>query len=69
MFSQRAMFTSKSHNEDLHNLYNSSINIRIFRSRRMRWVRHVIFMGRNINIYNVSAVKYRPSGKLAHVRG
>jgi hypothetical protein len=30
----------KLHNEELHNLYSSSI-IRLIKSRRMRWARHV----------------------------
>jgi hypothetical protein len=31
----------KLHNEELHNLYSSPNIIRIFKSRRMRWVGHV----------------------------
>jgi hypothetical protein len=31
----------KLHNEELHNLYSSSSIIRIFKSRRMRWTRHI----------------------------
>jgi hypothetical protein len=31
----------KLHNEELHNLYSSSRIIRIIKSRRMRWARHV----------------------------
>jgi hypothetical protein len=34
----------KLHNEELHNLYSSSI-IRIIKSRRVRWVGHVARMG------------------------
>jgi hypothetical protein len=36
----------KLHNEELHNLYSSSSIIRMIKSRRMRWVRHVARMGR-----------------------
>jgi hypothetical protein len=31
----------KLHNEELHNLYSSPSIIRIIKSKRMRWVRHV----------------------------
>jgi hypothetical protein len=31
----------KLHNEELHNLYSSPSIIRIIKSRRMRWARHV----------------------------
>jgi hypothetical protein len=33
------------HNEELHDLYSSPILIRIMKSRRMRWARHVAKMG------------------------
>jgi hypothetical protein len=33
------------HNEELRNLYSSSSIIRIIKSRRMRWARHVARMG------------------------
>jgi len=33
----------KLHNEELHNLYSSPI-IRLTKSRRTRWVRHVVCM-------------------------
>jgi hypothetical protein len=36
----------KLHNEELHNLYSSPSIIRIIKSRRMRWARHVARMGR-----------------------
>jgi hypothetical protein len=35
----------KVHNEELHNLYCSPSIIRIIKSRRMRWVGHVVRMG------------------------
>jgi hypothetical protein len=44
----------KLHNEEVHNLYptpNMSI-IRMIRSRRMRWVRHVACMGERRNAYS-----------------
>jgi hypothetical protein len=34
------------HNEDLHNLYSSSSTIRMIKSRRIRWSRHVARMAR-----------------------
>jgi hypothetical protein len=34
----------KLHNEELHNLYSLSSIIRLIKSRRMRWARHVIRM-------------------------
>jgi hypothetical protein len=37
----------KLHNEELHNLYSSSSIIRMMKSRRMRWARHVAGMRRS----------------------
>jgi hypothetical protein len=34
----------KLHNEELHNLYSSPNIIRMIKSRRMRWARHVALM-------------------------
>jgi hypothetical protein len=36
----------KLHKEELHNLYSSPSIIRIIKSRRLRWARHVAQMGR-----------------------
>jgi hypothetical protein len=36
----------KMHNEELHNVYCSPSIIRMIKSRRMRWARHVAQMGR-----------------------
>jgi hypothetical protein len=36
----------KLHNEELHNLYSSPIEIRIIKSMRMRWAGHVARMGK-----------------------
>jgi hypothetical protein len=35
----------KLHNEKLHDLYCSPLIIRVIKSRRMRWARHVARMG------------------------
>jgi hypothetical protein len=35
----------KVHNEELHNLYASLNNIRVMKSRRMRWKGHTVHMG------------------------
>jgi hypothetical protein len=37
----------KLHNEECHNLY-SSPNIRVNKSRRIRWTGHVVHMGRQM---------------------
>jgi hypothetical protein len=39
----------KLHNEELHNLYSSPSVIRMIKSRRMRWTRHVARMGAKRN--------------------
>jgi hypothetical protein len=41
----------KLHNEKLYNLYASQSIIRIIKSRRMRWARHVAQMGNKRNTY------------------
>jgi hypothetical protein len=43
----------KLHNEEIHNFYSSLNIIRVIKSRRMRWARHVAHMGktRNTNIF------------------
>jgi hypothetical protein len=38
----------KLHNEELHNLYSSPSIIRVIKSRRMRWARHVARMWEDI---------------------
>jgi hypothetical protein len=40
----------KLRNEELHNLYSSSIRIRIMKSRRLRWTGHVARMGEKRNV-------------------
>jgi hypothetical protein len=51
----------KLHNEELHNLYSSPSIIRIIKSRRMRWARHVARMGEKRNVYRL--VVGKPQGK------
>jgi hypothetical protein len=51
----------KLHNEELRDLYSSPSIIRIIKSRRMRWARHVARMGENVNVYRLLAGK--PEGK------
>jgi hypothetical protein len=53
----------KLHNEELHNLYSSPSIIRIMKSRRMRWARHVARMGEKRNVYRLLVGK--PEGKRA----
>jgi hypothetical protein len=49
------------HNEELHNLYASPVIIRVFKSRRMRWVGQVAHMGDMRNVYRILVGK--PEGK------
>jgi hypothetical protein len=37
------------HNEEIHNLYSSPSKISMFKSRRMRWARHVTPVGEKRN--------------------
>jgi hypothetical protein len=52
-----AFFTSvswrKLHNEELHDLYSSHNTLRVIKSRRMRWVRHVVRLGEGRGVYRV----------------
>jgi hypothetical protein len=43
----------KLHNEVFHNLYSSPNIIRMIKSRRMRWTRHVARMGQTRNVYRI----------------
>jgi hypothetical protein len=51
----------KLHNEELHNLYSYTDNIRQVKSWRMRWAEHVARMGEERNMYKVLMGK--PEGK------
>jgi hypothetical protein len=57
----------KSHYEELSDLYSSPTVIRIIKSRRMRWVGHVVPMGEKMNAYRLLVGKpdgKRPLGRL-----
>jgi hypothetical protein len=43
----------KLHNEELHNLYLSLSIIRMIKSRRMRWARHVARMEEKRSAYRI----------------
>jgi hypothetical protein len=49
------------HNEELHNLYSSPSIIRMIKSRRKRWARHVARIGENRNAFRILLGK--PEGK------
>jgi hypothetical protein len=51
----------KLHNDELHNLYSSLNIVRVIKSRRMRWARHVARMGEGSCVYRV--LVRRPEGK------
>jgi hypothetical protein len=48
------------HNEELHYVYTSQNIIRVIKSRRMRWVGHVVCMGEMVNAYSI--VVGKPEG-------
>jgi hypothetical protein len=49
----------KLHNEELHDLYSSPTIVRVIKSRRMRWVGHVAWMGEGRGMYRVLVGKLR----------
>jgi len=49
------------HNVELNDLYSSPNNVRVIKSRRMRWAGHVARMGEERGVYRVLVVK--PEGK------
>jgi hypothetical protein len=51
----------KLHNDELHSLYSSPNNVRVIKSRSMRWAGHVARMGEGKNIYRI--LVGRPEGK------
>ena len=51
----------KLHNEELNDLYCSPNSVRVIKSRRMRWARHVARMGERRGVYRVLVGK--PEGE------
>jgi hypothetical protein len=51
----------KLHNDELHNLYSSPNIVRVIKSRKLRWARHVARMGEGRGVYRVLFGK--PEGK------
>jgi hypothetical protein len=51
----------KLHNEELNDLYSLPYIVRVVKSRRMRWARHVARMGEDRDVYRVLVGK--PEGK------
>jgi hypothetical protein len=51
----------KLHNDEFHSLYSSPNIVRVIKSRRMRWARHVARMGDGRGAYRV--LVWRPEGK------
>jgi hypothetical protein len=49
------------HNEELNDLYSSPNIIRVIKSRRMRWTRHVARMGEKTGAYRI--LVGRPEGR------
>jgi hypothetical protein len=43
----------KLHNDEHHSLYSSPNNVRMIKSRRLSWVRHVACMGEERGVYRV----------------
>jgi hypothetical protein len=43
----------KLHNDELHSLYSSPNNVRVIKSRRMRWAGHMTRMGEGRGVYRV----------------
>jgi len=41
------------HNKELNDLYSSPNNVRVIKSRRMRWTGHVACMGEERGVYRV----------------
>jgi hypothetical protein len=51
----------KLHNNEIHNLYSSQNIVRVIKSRRMRWTKHVAHMGEGRDVYGI--LVGRPEGK------
>jgi len=53
---------TKLHNEELNDLYSLHNNMRVVKSRRMRWAGHVARMGEDRGVHRVLVGK--PKGKI-----
>jgi hypothetical protein len=53
----------KLHSDELHSLFSSWNIVRVIKSRRMRWVGHVVCIGEGRGVYR--ALVGRPEGKRA----
>jgi hypothetical protein len=47
------------HNEEFHNLYASPNIVRVIKSRRMRWVGHVVCIEEMRNAYKILVGRFR----------
>jgi len=59
----------KLHNEELNDLYSLPNNVRVVKSRRMRWAGHVARVGEDRRVHRVLAGKpegKRPLGRPRH---
>jgi hypothetical protein len=52
------------HNEELQNLHASPNIIRVIKSRRTRWVEHIVRMGEMENSYKILVGKYEGKKQL-----
>ena len=60
---------TRLHNEKVNDLYSSPNIVRVIKSRRMRWVGHVVRMGEESGVYRVLVGKpegKRPLGRPRH---
>jgi hypothetical protein len=63
------MGVMKIHTEELNDLYSSPDDVRVIKSRNMRWAGHVARMGENRGVYRVLMGKpegKRPLGRPTH---
>jgi hypothetical protein len=58
----------KIHNEELNDLYGSPNNVRVIKSRRMRWVAYVTRMGERRGLYRVLVGKTMGNSPLERPR-
>jgi hypothetical protein len=58
----------KLHNEELHDLYSSPNNVRVTKSRRMRWAGHVAQMWEGRDVYRILVGKSEGKSPLGRPR-